>query len=97
MRPPGTIPLVPSIKPPRPSRPSQDMNSIVRRAKCLNTSASARRLGRWPRKKIPTVAMLFGCFSGPRSSLEPTRFEAKPRRPDGGDGSNGSSVGRGSS
>ena len=43
------------------------------------------------------VAMLFGCFAGPRSSLEPTRFEAKPRRPDGGDGSNGSSVGRGSS
>ena len=27
-------------------RSSQDMNSIVRRAKCLNTSASARRLGR---------------------------------------------------
>ena len=27
-------------------RPSQNMNSIVRRAKCLNTSASARRLGR---------------------------------------------------
>ena len=44
------------------------------------------------KKKTPTVAIFLGCFSGPQSSLEPTRFEAKPRNPDGGGGSKGISL-----